>query len=328
MAMENALREWAEKRGGRIAWAGVMAVHETFGRLARMRDAGLFDPAFFETSLAWALRPETVAALPRPAHLVTFEHGGREQDLVLPPTYHRYTAFFNDTAADLAQFTGGRLALRVLKAPLKTLAVALGVVRYGKNNVTYADGVGSCLQLVGLATDTAIDGGAADVMADFDFESARESFGRLVLERCRNCRICGAACPTQAIGGDRFLLHTERCLTVASENEGPLPPVYAKLKTRCLVGCLVCQEVCPANRGLLKFERLPIRFSPEETAYIAGWSGSRPGPSAELLSGLKDKCRAMDCNEFAVDERGPNPIFRRNLRAVLGVGPQKNVDNK
>ncbi len=325
--MENALREWAEKRGGRIAWAGAAALRETFGRLARMRDAGAFDPAFFETNLAWALRPETiaaalqgtrtaiVAALPRPAHLVTFEHEGGEHDLVLPPTYHRYTAFFKDAADDLSPFAGGRLKLRVLKAPLKTLAVALGVVRYGKNNVTYADGIGSYLQLVGLAADVAIDGGAGDTATGFDFESAPESFGRLILDRCRDCRICGAACPARAIGADRFLLHTERCLTVASENEGPLPPEFGRLKTRCLVGCLVCQEVCPVNKGMLGFKRLPIRFTADETAYIAGIPA---GTSRSVPAGLIDKCRAMDCNEFTVDELGPNPIFRRNLRAILG----------
>ncbi len=324
--MENALREWAEKRGGRIAWAGATAVHETFGRLARMRDAGAFEPAFFETNLAWALRPETiaaamegtrtaiVAALPRPAHLVTFEHEGGEHDLVLPPTYHRYTAFFKDAVDDLSQATGGRLELRVLKVPLKTLAVALGVVRYGRNNVTYADGLGSYLQLVGLASGAEIGGSASDVVAGFDFESASESFGRLSLDRCRDCRICGAACPTRAIGADRFLLHTERCLTGPSENEGPLPPEFGRLKTRCLVGCLVCQEACPVNKGRLKFKRLPLRFTAEETAFI---TGGPAGTSRNVPAGLMDKCRAMDCMEFAVDELGPNPIFRRNLRAVL-----------
>ena len=41
-------------------------------------------------------------------------------------------------------------------APLKPLAVRLGLVRYGRNNVTYAPGMGSYIQLLGYLTDASL----------------------------------------------------------------------------------------------------------------------------------------------------------------------------
>ena len=38
-------------------------------------------------------------------------------------------------------------------APIKTVAAMLGLVRYGRNNIAYADGIGSYLQLCGYITD-------------------------------------------------------------------------------------------------------------------------------------------------------------------------------
>jgi hypothetical protein len=86
----------------------------------------------------------------------------------------------------------------------------------------------------------------------------------------------------------------------------------SEVRTVLLVGCLVCQEICPVNKGRLKFEKLSTVFSSEETAYIIGERGD--GLSSPQLV---DKVRALGCTEIEVTRDGPNPVFRRNLRAAL-----------
>jgi epoxyqueuosine reductase len=317
--MQDALREWAAARGYRVAWFGGSGLRGAFDRIKGLRDEGAFEPAFFESLLAWMTKPDLraqagaasviVVAVPRPAHVVTFaDRDGRDRDLVLPPTYFRYMPLFDEVLADLDRATGGGLGLRLLAAPLKTLAALTGLARYGKNNLAYVEGFGSFIQLVGLASDARLSGsdpaGGGGLYPAF-----------AALDECRTCRACLKSCPTRAIGGDRFLLHGERCLTGLSETEGPLPDSYGKLRRRCLIGCLACQERCPANKGRVRFERLAVRFSAEETAYLAGERGDGL-PSA----GLVDKVRSLACTDLRISDRGPEPILRRNLRAALNAG--------
>lgn len=309
--IEDTLFRWAEKRGYRVAWFDGAAVREAFERIDRLKAGGAFDPAFFAEFLSWLDQPDIrtrsevrtvlLVAMPRPAHIVTFEDEGAARGLVLPPTYERYSLTFDAVLADLEDHANGHMKVRLLKAPLKTLAATTGFARYGKNNVTYIDDFGSYVQLVAFATDTPLgnlDAPAEGVPAELD--------------ECRRCHACGRACPTGAIAEDRFLLHGERCLTGFSESPGELPEAWEKLRTPVLVGCLVCQEVCPVNKGRLKFERIPGMFSSEETAYIIGERGD--GPPAPELS---EKVRRLGCTEIEVSPDGPHAVFRRNLRIAL-----------
>jgi epoxyqueuosine reductase len=360
--MEQVLREWAARRGYAIAWVGGKSVQEAFGRIARLRDEGAFDPAFYDSLLAWTERPESLAqsssraaivvAVPSPANIITFDDpdGGPPRDLVLPPTYVRYLAIFDDVLADLKDATAGRLeGLRLLKAPLKTLAVISGLACYGKNNIAYVEGFGSYVQLVGFVTETALapwrpaiggdtrgegagarpsdeafdpaaapETGGAQPLQEVDGEAGAWSLAAASLDECRTCRACVKACPTRAIGGDRFLLHGERCMTVWSEAEGPLPDEFAKARTPCLIGCMACQEVCPANKGRRRLERLPVLFTAEETAYLMGERGEGP-PARELAA----KVNGLGCTDLRVSAYGPEPILRRNLRALMKSGPRK-----
>jgi epoxyqueuosine reductase len=309
--MGRALREWAAKRGHRIAWYGGDVVRRAFDRIARLRADGELEAEFFGQFLSWSADPAVLAraetrtlvlvAIPRPAHVVAFEDGSGRRELVLPPTYLRYNSLFDDVLADLSAFTEDRLKLRRISAPLKTIAGLTGFARYGRNNITYVDGFGSAVQLAGFATDTVIPGGAIPP------EGAPAA-----LDECRSCRACLRACPTEAIVEDRFLYHGERCLTAFSESEGELPLVFSRLKTPTLIGCLACQESCPANRSRLRFERVTEALSSEETAYILGERGEGP-PPARLI----EKIRSLGLSDITMGEAGPSPIFRRNLRAVL-----------
>ncbi len=309
--IDAVLQDWAAARGYRIAWYDGGIVRRAFERVRGLRTDGALDAAFFERFLTWTADPEVarraeaktiiLLAVPRPAHILAFEDRGGTHDLVLPPTYLRYHPLFDEVLADLRAATGDALKLRLLSAPLKSIAGLSGFARYGKNNIAYVDPFGSGAQLMGFATDRRLPGCA---------EPPEEA--PLALDQCRSCRACLRACPAKAIVEDRFLLRGERCLTGYSESEGELPAEFARLRTATLIGCLACQERCPANRGRLRFERLPQVISADETAYVLGERGHGP-PTPELLG----KFRALGLSDITVGETGPSPIFRRNLRARL-----------
>jgi epoxyqueuosine reductase len=311
----SVLRGWAEEKGYRIAWYDGEVVGRAFDRVRGLRAEGALDPGFFAKFLAWTADPELLGkaetgtiillAVPRPAHILAFEDRGRVHDLVLPPTYLRYYPLFDEVLADLTAATGDALKLRRLSAPLKTVAGLAGFARYGRNNIVYIDGFGSGVQLMGFATDLPLPGFAAPP------ENAP-----LALDKCRSCRACLRACPTKAIVEDRFLYHGERCLTGFSESEGDLPEEFSRLRTATLIGCLACQEICPANRGRLRFEKLPQAVSTDETAYLLGERGDGPPPPE-----LAEKFRALGLSDITISETGPGPIFRRNLRALLRNHP-------
>jgi len=311
--MEERIRGWAERRGYRVTWFGAPLLTAALREVYRLREDGSLEGEFFEQVLSWMGRPEiaaqagsrtiVLAAVPRPAHAVTFDYRGANHDLVLPPTYHDYTDLFEEVRRDLEGELGRPGSLATLKGPLKTLAVWSGLARFGRNNITYVDGFGSYHQLVGLAADFSLD----------DSGSSGPG-GPRALNECEKCRACRTACPTGAISEERFLLHGERCLTYFSEKEGPLPESYAHLKRRCLVGCLVCQEVCPANPRPLPVESLGVRFSEAETAFILEEGASVPAPP-----GLAEKVKSLKSNEFDLPGGRPNPTFRRNLAAVLSA---------
>ena len=310
--MEKRLREWANSRGYRLVWFGTLLLTRALEEIRRLKREGSLDGGFFDQSLSWLEKPEIsaqtgskaiiLAAIPCPAHCVSFERIGQSHDLILPPTYHNYVGLFEEVRKDLEEELERPGSLTILQGPLKTLAVWSGLARYGRNNITYVDGLGSYLQLVGLAADFPLDDSGTSGVG-----------GPRALDECETCRACRTACPTGAISEERFLLRAERCLTLFSENEGPLPESYADLKRRCLVGCLVCQEVCPANRGRLPVVSLGVCFSDEETAFILG-EGSR----AEAPPGLEEKVRSLKSGDFETTGGVPNPTFRRNLAAVLG----------
>jgi len=67
---------------------------------------------------------------------------------------------------------------------------------------------------------------------------------------CHDCRICVKACPTGALEGG-YTLNSHKCLAYISQAKEVIPKEFRGLMKDNLVGCDICQEVCPNNKGVL-----------------------------------------------------------------------------
>jgi epoxyqueuosine reductase len=303
--MTNELLDWAARRGYRIAWGSWDVVPELFeefsGRRRRAELDGDFDRAFlgwFSEPLAQKDGPPqwvVLVAVPSPAHSLTFRFDAKTRRLLLPPTYVGYRATTGAVLSDLSRNVFGGSPVEPLKAPLKAAAVRLGLVRYGRNNVTYAEGLGSYVQLVGGVTGEDLSEGAA---------APRPAAS---LDACLSCTACADACPTQAIPAERFLLHAERCLVYFNERPDPFPEWISPAAHRCAIGCMACQQVCPANRGLFKVERNAATLTNAETEAILSENADHQIPA---LRSAEEKLASLGLTE-------PGAVLWRNVRAAL-----------
>jgi hypothetical protein len=160
--MEGTLKRWAAERGYHVGWGLPSAIAAARGDVLSRRRSGELDADFFQANLASFESFETpwdgpamvvVVAMPRPAHTVAFTVGGRQVETLFPPTYVRYQPLFEEVRLDLQEHGLPGARVERLKVPLKSLAARLGLVRYGRDNVTYASEFGSYLQLFGFVTD-------------------------------------------------------------------------------------------------------------------------------------------------------------------------------
>lgn len=265
-----------------------------------VKDEGLLDQELYDLYLSKyqyglpeslpAARSLFIVAVPTSGTIITFHHRGKPHRCKVPPTYAN--------AADIDRKVRSLLVAalpecKVVKAilPYKTLATRTGLARYGKNNITYAGDFGSFHRLTGFFTD-------ADMEMD-DWQS------REVMTQCADCDLCLRACPTGAIGKDRFLIRADRCLTFLNElpSERAFPDRIRPSVHHAIVGCMRCQEVCPMNRiNMESFTEGDI-FSEEETEYLL--KGDYQNDDAEEIMEKLD-CSGLDLS-----------IFPRNLAVLL-----------
>lgn len=308
MNSEEIVQAWAKTRGYRSAVGNVSLLDDVRSAFRKRREAGEIEAGFYRDNLDIFTyldgvplenpRSVILVAVPEPAYVLAFIVGEKRIETILPPTYVRYRKTFAEVRDDLAAaLSGSGFQVELLNAPLKALGNRLGLLSYGRNNVGYIDGLGSYFQLVGLVSNLPYDG-----------ESFPPVPEETLLPRCRDCRICAAACPTGAIDRERVLLHAEKCYTLFSESPRPIPESLKPPSPKCVIGCLRCQELCPENKGLLRHENVAVSFDAEETE---AFLGRTPATG-----------RAFDRAQAKFQELGLTEglgVFRRNLERLLRI---------
>jgi len=234
-----------------------------------------------------------VVVMPSPPAEATFVWRGEQRRLGVPSNYPRN----DENEAGVWQAIDELLAPHgvrraATRLPEKLLTVSCGLARYGRNNVAYVGEWGSYIQLVTRYVDLPCD--------------EVEWTGPVLLERCHDCDACRRACPTGAIGDDRFPLYVERCLTFHNENAGELPAWIDATAHNSLIGCVRCQRVCPADAGVRDWVGEKAAFDEGETALLL--DASRHG---ELSAGTRGKLQRLG---LLADYLPPLP---RNLALLL-----------
>jgi epoxyqueuosine reductase len=272
--------------------------------IAGLRDRHTVDETFYRERLTGfrfstpeilpGARSIIIVAAPQPVSRLTFLWKNREYSVIVPPTYSEET---DRQAHELIREVVEPRGFRVVKArlPEKMLATRSGLARYGKNNITYVEGMGSFHRPVAFITDAPLP---------------EDSWGEpRVLERCAKCGACEKKCPTGAIAPDRFLLHAEKCLTFFNESERPFPGWLDVSVFQCLIGCMLCQEVCPANKSFFKEVFHTAAFSEEETAILL-----ENRPKSQLPPALLAKLEPTGLlEEYTVLSRNLSVLLSRPL---------------
>ncbi|MCK5129204.1 MAG: hypothetical protein KAQ68_05105 [Clostridiales bacterium] len=178
--------------------------------------------------------------------------------------------------------------------PQKLLAVRSGLAKYGRNNITYVDGMGSLQELTTLYSDIPCTNNS--------WHEIRQ------MNLCKTCSACINNCPTAAITEERFLIKAERCLTYLNEFVWPkdFPSWLDKSAHNCIHGCILCQIHCPKNRDFISNIIAPIEFNEDETLYLLEGK-----PLEELPEDLVLKLRKLNL------AHGYFELIPRNLKALF-----------
>ena len=261
---------------------------------------GLLDPDLYNAYLAsfdFACQQKSkdarsliIITVPQPQIKVTFWREDKSYAVVIPPTYN--SAIDNDVANLLTTVLEPQgYQLQKVRLPEKLLAVRSGLALYGKNNITYVKGMGSFQRPVVFISD---------------YPSEEDSWGEAaVLEHCENCSACLKACPTNAIVSDRFQLFAERCLTFHNESESAFPQWLSASWHNCLVGCMICQKVCPANKEVVKWTAAGATFDHDETGLIL-----EGVPKERLPQKTFEKIKSLDMMRYY-------DVLKRNLKVLI-----------
>jgi epoxyqueuosine reductase len=302
--MKETIPKYLEMHGYRGRVVSIHHLRALQGEIQDQHGQGLIDEDLFQTYLAKFDRqpPRNIAnarslivvAYGDPPVRFTFGWKGKSVHMIVPPTYLNGGAKDSEVGRILTQlFAPEGYRLSQVLVPKKLLAVRSGLARYGKNNITYVEGLGSFHRLVVFCSD-------------FPCEEELWIEARM-LERCERCQACQRSCPSGAIEPDRFLLRAERCLTFWNEMPGRVafPDWMEDSWHNCLVGCLHCQRVCPENRELLDCQEEGTEFSDRETELIL--AGADPSGLPEMLL---EKLKRWDLLELF-------DVLPRNLKACL-----------
>lgn len=200
--------------------------------------------------------------------------------------YHRVIKDKLYVLIDKLQESTGKLNYRIFvdSAPVmeRQWAALSGLGWIGKNSLLLRQGVGSFFFI-------------ATILCDLELDPDQPT-----TDHCGNCTACIDACPTQAIVGNQ-LVDARRCISYQTiELKEPIPIEFQSKTEDWILGCDICQDVCPWNR-----------FSKENNE-------PRFQPNGDWLEWDKEQWQNMDSQEFEVSFA---------ISAVLRAGFEKLKDN-
>lgn len=196
-----------------------------------------------------------IIATPSPQVDLKFQIENKDFKLKIPPMYSdrvEVTGRIKKITSDIFDNNGYNTFSVVL--PKKLIAVKSGLAQYGKNNLTYVDGMGSYHRLTLFATDLPCENDCWRKVQ--------------ILDKCEKCLACQKKCPTSAIRKDKFVINAERCLAYLNEQSGTFPDWINTSTHNCIIGCIKCQDSCPENKKYNSVSIIKEEFNEKETLMI------------------------------------------------------------
>lgn len=125
-----------------------------------------------------------------------------------------------------------QLALRDDDLLVKPIFDRMAGFRKGRNTLTYFKDLGSRFHVQIMTSDLSLP-----PTEHLRFDQP--------INLCRACQACVRACPTNALEDGVF--HRERCIRSWQMSGQPIPEEIRHCMSNTLIGCDVCQRVCPHN---------------------------------------------------------------------------------
>lgn len=137
----------------------------------------------------------------------------------------------------------GHFAKANVSYPAKAAAVRAGLGIIGQNDLLITKAFGTRVVIILIATDIAHKGSDSDLMK----------------ESCLKCGRCYKACPSGALD-ERGMSHPERCLRNYMMEGIVVPEHLRKKMGKSLIGCDICQRVCPMQVSKPSVDHIRTRF--------------------------------------------------------------------
>ena len=164
--------------------------------------------------------------------LLIWPYAPLEPDAVLSGYYPASNQSYHAMRALRETLAGEGVRTERAAVPVKTILVDWGIGARLDNDLIYVPGFGTRFIVQAL-------------MAALPEEALRYAPKRAPFEACVHCKRCERACPGGAIGAGPRGYDWRKCLR--AYEEGPAMPEWVMEKMTCLLGCEVCQNVCPLN---------------------------------------------------------------------------------
>jgi len=131
---------------------------------------------------------------------------------------------------------------------------------------------------------------------------------------CGNCRLCLDACPTQAFP-EPYVLDARRCISYLTiELRGSIPEELRANVGRAVIGCDICQDVCPWNRKA-PTTRL-AEFLPRKSDARENWRDQTKNSGYSLFSPNLEWLASLTQEDFSRIFRG-SAVKRAKWRGLV-----------